>query len=165
MRYRPLAGPAGLVVADERTAPPKLIIMGGPGCGKGTICKKIVETCNVVHVSIGDILRQAAQEHTEYGKELKDIIASGRLVPDEIVIDILQRELMSPQCQENGWLLDNFPRTPDQARPHHEPNLARFSSPRNSSRVLVASPISLPFRHSSSSPAFADRHRANTTRT
>jgi adenylate kinase len=115
MRYRPLAGPAGLVVADERTAPPKLIIMGGPGCGKGTICKKIVETCHVVHISIGDILRQAAQEPTEYGKELKDIIASGRLVPDEIVIDILQRELMSPQCQEHGWLLDNFPRTPDQA--------------------------------------------------
>jgi hypothetical protein len=129
MRYRPLAGPDGLVVADERTAPPKLIIMGGPGCGKGTICKKIVETCHVVHISIGDILRQAAQEPTEYGKELKDIIASGRLVPDEIVIDILQRELMSPQCQEHGWLLDNFPRTPDQARCMALRNRSKFSRP------------------------------------
>ena len=116
MRYRPIAGPSGLVVADERMAPPRLIIMGGPGCGKGTICKKIVEMCNVVHISIGDILRQTAQEPTEYGKEVKDIIASGRLVPDEIVIGLLQRELMSPHCQERGWLLDNFPRTPDQAR-------------------------------------------------
>ena len=67
-----------------------------------------------MHVSVGDILRRTAQEPTEYGKEIKDIIASGRLVPDEIVIDMLQRELMSPECQERGWLLDNFPRTPDQ---------------------------------------------------
>ena len=69
----------------------------------------------VVHLSTGDMLRAAVAAGTDVGKQAKDFMDAGKLVPDEIMIGIVKDRLIEPDCVKSGWLLDGFPRTPAQA--------------------------------------------------
>ena len=93
----------------------RIIILGAPGSGKGSQCKWITKDYNVPHISTGDIFRKNISEGTELGKKAKEYMDKGALVPDELVIDILTSRLDEPDCTENGFLLDGFPRTLSQA--------------------------------------------------
>lgn len=88
--------------------------MGLPGVGKGTQAELIVKKYNVVHVSTGEIFRQALEENTSLGQEAKKYLDAGSLVPDEITIGIVAEKLQSLN-QDKGFLLDGFPRTVEQA--------------------------------------------------
>lgn len=96
---------------------PKIIIMGGPASGKGTQCEKIVSMYNVVHLSTGDMLREAVQKNPNKGYAVlaKQLMDKGELVPDDIIIQAVLDRISQPDCQERGWLLDGFPRTAAQA--------------------------------------------------
>lgn len=92
-----------------------LILLGPPGAGKGTQAKKIFEDYDLVHVSTGDIFRLNIKNETKLGKKVKDIIASGSLVPDELTNEIVFDRLSQPDCH-NGFLLDGYPRNINQAQ-------------------------------------------------
>jgi len=94
---------------------PKLIIAGAPASGKGTQCEIIKEKYGVVHLSTGDMLRAAVAAGTDVGKQAKDFMDAGKLVPDEVIIGVVKDRLDESDCVEKGWLLDGFPRTPAQA--------------------------------------------------
>ena len=111
---RPIGEPGNLVEEDP-TPPPKLVIMGGPGCGKGSLCRTIINKFGVVHVSVGDILREHVANETEFGAQVKGYLREGRLVPDELAINIVRDRLHQDDVKERGYILDNFPRTGDQA--------------------------------------------------
>ena len=91
-----------------------LILMGAPGAGKGTQSEKISEKWDIPAISTGEILRAAIKAGTELGKTAKTYIDDGKLVPDEIVIGIIQEYLTSDACK-NGFILDGFPRSIPQA--------------------------------------------------
>jgi adenylate kinase len=93
-----------------------IIIAGAPASGKGTQCEIIKEKFGVVHLSTGDMLRAAVAAGTEVGKQAKDYMDSGRLVPDEVIIGIVKDRLEEEDCKTKGWLLDGFPRTQAQAK-------------------------------------------------
>lgn len=93
----------------------KLILLGAPGAGKGTQAKKIVKEFAIPQISTGDILRRAVADGTPLGKEAKKYMEAGRLVPDELVIGIMKERLQQDDCT-NGFILDGFPRTVEQAR-------------------------------------------------
>jgi adenylate kinase len=95
--------------------PPKIIIAGAPASGKGTQCEFIKAEYNCVHLSTGDMLREAVKAGTPLGLEAKGYMDSGGLVPDKLIIDIIIARLAEPDCVERGWLLDGFPRTRAQA--------------------------------------------------
>jgi adenylate kinase len=90
------------------------IIFGPPGSGKGTQSEKIAEKYNLAHISTGDIFRKNIKEKTELGLKVKSIIDSGELVPDELLIDILDTAINS-FTGVNGFIFDGFPRTIRQA--------------------------------------------------
>ena len=90
-----------------------IILMGPPGAGKGTLAKKLI-SFGLVHISTGDMFREAIKEGTELGKLAKSFIDDGHLVPDDVTIGIVKERLSKPDC-ENGFLLDGFPRTLPQA--------------------------------------------------
>lgn len=92
----------------------RLVLLGPPGVGKGTQASAIVEKYNIPHISTGDIFRANIKEGTELGKEAKSYMDKGLLVPDELVVSIVQDRLTQDDCSE-GFLLDGFPRTLDQA--------------------------------------------------
>lgn len=91
-----------------------LILLGPPGAGKGTQAELIIERYNIPHISTGDIFRAAIKEGTSLGTKAKAYLDSGQLVPDEIVVGIVQERLKQNDCN-NGFLLDGFPRTIPQA--------------------------------------------------
>lgn len=91
-----------------------LVLIGPPGSGKGTQAKRMAEELGFVHLSTGDILREAVREGTPLGLEAKKYMEEGRLVPDEVVIGIVRERLRSPEC-EKGVVFDGFPRTISQA--------------------------------------------------
>lgn len=93
----------------------ELILFGAPGVGKGTQAKILAEKNNLFHISTGDILREAVKKGTELGKAAKSIMDKGELVPDEIMAGIVKEALGSERAA-NGFILDGFPRTPEQAR-------------------------------------------------
>lgn len=92
----------------------QLIIFGPPGVGKGTQAELISKSLNLEHISTGEILRKAVSEGTEFGKKAKEIMDKGNLVPDEIMNGIVKDTLM--KISKDGFILDGFPRTLEQAR-------------------------------------------------
>jgi adenylate kinase len=93
----------------------KKIILGPPGSGKGTYSKRISPMKKISHISTGDLLRENIKNLTEIGKKAKEFMNEGKLVPDEIVIEVLKQKIYSTDC-ENGFILDGFPRTIEQAK-------------------------------------------------
>ena len=91
-----------------------LVFLGPPGAGKGTIAKVAKEELGVPHISTGDLFRANIKNETELGKRVKEILASGGLVPDEITIKMVENRLSESDC-EMGYILDGFPRTIPQA--------------------------------------------------
>lgn len=92
-----------------------ILLFGPPGCGKGTQACEIVGLTNITAISTGDLLRGEMKAGTELGKKAQDIMASGGLVPDELVNDMLVARIQRPDCRE-GFLLDGYPRTVEQAK-------------------------------------------------
>ncbi|NMB44295.1 MAG: adenylate kinase [Clostridiales bacterium] len=93
----------------------KIILLGGPGAGKGTQAKLLKEHYNVPHISTGDILRANIKNNTELGKEAKKYIDQGLLVPDELVVHLIENRIDEDDCKK-GYILDGFPRTIPQAK-------------------------------------------------
>ena len=92
----------------------RLILLGPPGVGKGTQASAIVKKYNIPHISTGDIFRANIKEGTELGLKAKEYMDKGLLVPDELVVSIVKDRLTEEDCK-NGFLLDGFPRTIEQA--------------------------------------------------
>ena len=93
-----------------------LVILGAPGSGKGTQAARIAEKAGIRHISTGDLLREAVAGATPLGKRVSGIMAAGRLVPDEIVVELMaERFAAGEQAGYKGWILDGFPRTLAQA--------------------------------------------------
>jgi len=92
----------------------KIILLGAPGAGKGTIAKLLTEYDGSVQISTGDILRAAVKEGSVLGKKAKEYMDRGDLVPDSLIMQIMEARLQEPDCQ-NGFILDGFPRTIPQA--------------------------------------------------
>lgn len=92
-----------------------LVFLGAPGAGKGTQAKRISEKYGIPHISTGDILRANIKAGTELGKLAKSYIDKGALVPDEVIIKVMESRLAEADCK-NGYLLDGFPRTIEQAK-------------------------------------------------
>jgi adenylate kinase len=93
----------------------RLVLLGAPGVGKGTQAKLINKKYKIPHISTGDILRNEVHEQSELGKKVKKILDSGELVPDETILEIVNKRLAKPDCK-NGFILDGFPRTIPQAK-------------------------------------------------
>ncbi len=92
----------------------KIVMLGAPGAGKGTQAKMIAEKYGIPHVSTGDIFRANIKNGTELGKEAKQYMDQGKLVPDELTVKILLDRVAQGDCK-NGYVLDGFPRTIPQA--------------------------------------------------
>ena len=92
----------------------RLILLGGPGAGKGTQANYIKEHYQIPQISTGDMLRAAVKAGTQLGKEAKGYMDSGGLVPDAVIIGLVKERIKEPDCQK-GFLFDGFPRTIPQA--------------------------------------------------
>jgi adenylate kinase len=92
----------------------RIIMLGAPGAGKGTISKLLSDFDGSVQISTGDILRGAVKAGTDLGKKAKSFMESGALVPDELIMEIMEVRLKEPDCAK-GFILDGFPRTIPQA--------------------------------------------------
>ena len=95
----------------------KVVVVAGPPCsGKGTQCKRLAAKLGMVHVSTGDVFRDAVARGTELGRAAQGYMERGRFVPDELMIQFVTTRLAEPDVQQRGCLLDGFPRTAPQAR-------------------------------------------------
>jgi adenylate kinase len=92
----------------------RIVLLGAPGSGKGTQAKKLMADKNIPQVSTGDMLREAVANGTRFGLKAKAVMDAGNLVPDEVVLGIISERLAEPDA-ENGFILDGFPRTQQQA--------------------------------------------------
>lgn len=92
----------------------RLILLGAPGAGKGTVAKMLTATDGSVQISTGDILRAAVKAGSELGKKAESFMKAGDLVPDSLIMDIMGERLLEDDCK-SGFLLDGFPRTIPQA--------------------------------------------------
>lgn len=93
-----------------------IVLFGAPGSGKGTLADKIKKILPVVHVSTGDLLRENVRGGTEVGKKAKEFMDQGKLVPDDIVIAMVKDRISKDDVKKNGFMLDGFPRTVEQAQ-------------------------------------------------
>ncbi len=92
----------------------RIVLLGAPGSGKGTQAKKLMADKNIPQVSTGDMLREAIANGTRFGLQAKAVIDAGNLAPDEVVLGIIRERISQPDA-ENGFILDGFPRTTQQA--------------------------------------------------
>jgi adenylate kinase len=92
-----------------------LILLGPPGCGKGTQAKRLEDGRGLVQLSTGDMLRAAVVSGNEMGQKAKTVMDAGELMPDEIMVKIISERIDKPDCQ-NGFILDGYPRTTPQAK-------------------------------------------------
>ena len=92
----------------------RIVLLGAPGSGKGTQAKKLMADRNIPQVSTGDMLREAVANGTRFGLQAKAVMDAGNLVPDEVVLGIISERLVRPDA-EQGFILDGFPRTTQQA--------------------------------------------------
>lgn len=92
----------------------RIILLGGPGAGKGTQSSYICERYGIPQISTGDMLRKAVADGTPLGKEAEQIMSQGALVPDELILGLVEQRIAEPDCND-GFLLDGFPRTLAQA--------------------------------------------------
>ena len=92
----------------------KIILLGPPGAGKGTQAEIICKNFSIPHISTGDMLREAIANETTIGKQAKEIMDAGNLVPDNVIISLVKERIENDDCK-NGYLFDGFPRTIPQA--------------------------------------------------
>ena len=91
-----------------------LLFFGAPGVGKGTQAKLVSKQLEIAHISTGDMLRQAMKDGTDLGKKASEIMANGKLVPDDLMLDLIRSRIAQKDCIK-GFILDGFPRTLVQA--------------------------------------------------
>ena len=91
-----------------------IIMLGAPGTGKGTVGGLLSKELGIVHISSGEIFRNYIKKHDKLGKEIESYITSGKLIPDELAIQLIEKRLNEPDTK-NGAILDGFPRTENQA--------------------------------------------------
>jgi len=91
----------------------KTVLLGAPGAGKGTHCKRVAERYGIVHLSSGDILRRERAEGSELGKKAQSYMDAGTLVPDELIVEMMSRAVQKASA---GYVLDGFPRTVNQGQ-------------------------------------------------
>lgn len=119
-----------------------IILIGPPGSGKGTQAPNIKDALCLCHLATGDMLRDAVAAGTEIGKKAKSLMESGQLVPDELVIGLIEDNLRNPEC-ERGVLLDGFPRTTVQAEKldtmfaHHKMKIDRVMEFNVDEKILL----------------------------
>lgn len=94
--------------------PLNIIMLGAPGAGKGTQARQLSLRFSIPHISTGDILREAVKNRTSLGLKAKSFLDKGKLVPDDVIIDVVKERLSKDDCR-NGFILDGFPRTIPQA--------------------------------------------------
>ncbi len=104
-----------------------VVLLGAPGAGKGTQAEVISDTFHLTHVSTGDLFRENIREKTALGKQVKDILDKGQLVPDSVTIAMVEDRLKKDDCK-NGALLDGFPRTIKQAEALEEMLRDKFNA-------------------------------------
>ena len=115
-----------------------IVLLGAPGAGKGTQAAKLVEEFATPHISTGDILRAAVKNQTELGKKAKGYMDAGDLVPDSLIIDLMDERLREPDC-EKGFIHDGFPRTTAQAVALDD-MLARLERPLDAALLVDVDP-------------------------
>jgi adenylate kinase len=93
----------------------KIVLIGGPGAGKGSIAKFITRDYGAIHISCGDLLRELVAGGSDLGKKIKATIERGELVSDELVTEMIVNRISAADCVKNGFILDGFPRTIKQA--------------------------------------------------
>lgn len=93
----------------------KLILLGAAGSGKGTLAKKITADFGIPQISTGDMFREIAKSGSELGERVKAMIDNGIMVPNEVTFEVIQARILQPDCK-NGFVLDGFPRTVEQAK-------------------------------------------------
>jgi adenylate kinase len=99
-------------MADKLQA--RCVFLGAPGAGKGTQAKRVAATAEIAHISTGDMLREEVKSGSALGAEAKTYMDDGKLVPDQLIIDMVKARIQKPDAQ-SAWILDGFPRTLPQA--------------------------------------------------
>ena len=105
----------------------KIILLGAPGSGKGTVAKKIQKNLDIPIISTGVILREAIEKHNALGMKVKSIIAQGELVPDNLIMKIIKERVIQEDCK-NGYIFDGFPRNIQQAHSLEKLNIELSSN-------------------------------------
>ncbi|NUM54454.1 MAG: adenylate kinase [Candidatus Hydrogenedentes bacterium] len=93
----------------------RIVLLGGPGAGKGTQAMRLAEAFGIPHISTGAYFRDQLERETELGERIREYMDSGSLVPDELTCEVVESRLKEPDCK-NGYVLDGFPRSLPQAR-------------------------------------------------
>ncbi len=93
----------------------RLVMLGRQGAGKGTQCTRLSRHFVVPHISTGDMLRAAVKEGTEFGRKAQEYMSAGELLPDDVIIGIVEERLLKDDTRNRGYILDGFPRTESQA--------------------------------------------------
>lgn len=104
---------------------PRIVILGAQGAGKGTQAGRLKHRLHIPHISTGDILRDNVARKTALGKKIEAIINGGRMIPDHMTNAVMRERLKEADCR-NGWIVDGYPRSIEQAKPFHafgQPNI------------------------------------------